>query len=114
MARQLTKNANGNLQFTEKVFDDDEENVDHPLPSIVELDEIDGQPVPSAARTPDWLQVTINELGVVVAEGRWEEELTVTIQNPDENLEADTLYQFLFRATDGTDTSDHRVTLEVD
>ena len=114
MARQLTKNADGNLQFAEKVYDDDEENVDHPLPSIVELDEINGQPVPSAERTPGWLQVTIDELGVVAAEGRWEEELTVTIQNPDENLKADTRYQFLLRATDGTDTSDHRVTLEVD
>jgi len=114
MARQLTQNANGNLQFAEKVYDDDEENVDHPLPSIVELDEKDGQPVPSAQRTPDWLQVVINELGVVAAEERWEEELTVTIQDPDENLETDTLYQFLFRATDGTDTTDHYVTLQVD
>lgn len=114
MSRKLSKNADGNLQFTEKVYDDDEEDVSHSLSLIAELDEVDGQPVPKAQRTPDWLQVTIDELGVVAAQERWEEKLTVTIQDPDENLEADTRYQFLFRATDGTDTSDHRVTLEVD
>jgi hypothetical protein len=114
MARQLMKNANGNLRFVEKVFDDDEEDVSHPLSLLVELDEIDGQPVSGPGRTPDWLRATVSELGVVAAEERWEEEVTVTIQNPDQNLEADTLYQFLFRATDGTDTSDHYVTLQVD
>jgi len=114
MARQLTKDANGNLQFTEKVFDDDEEDVDHPLSAVVELNEVDGQPVPGPERTPNWLQVTIDELGVVAGEERWEEEVTVTITSPDENLEVDTLYQFFFRATDGTDTSDYYITLQVD
>ena len=114
MSRKLTKNASGNLQFAEKVYDEDRENVDHPLPSIVELDEVDGEPVPDAQRSPEWLQATVSEFGDVLAEERWEEEVTVTITDPDENLEADTLYQFLFRATDGTDTTDHTVTLQVE
>ena len=64
MARRLQTNANGALTFTELVWDDDEEDVSHPLIRIAELYKRDGVVLDTAERTPSWLYVNINELGL--------------------------------------------------
>lgn len=112
MPRVLQINSNDNLEFTELVWDDDEENVDHPLAKVVELDSVDGVEQPPARRNPTWLNATVTELGISSVRDRWEEEVKVTIVNPEENLQRGT-YTFLFRATDGEDITDRTVTLKV-
>lgn len=106
--RVLTEEMNGDLSFTEKVVDVDEDNVSHPLTGIVQLDEIDGSPAPDP--NPSWLSASVNQLGV--QNGRWEEEVTVTITDAPLNLSTGT-YQFKFKADDGYDQTVHTVLLRV-
>lgn len=113
MSRRLQPDSNGNLEFTELVYDEDKEDVDHPFPTIVRLDKIDGTPVSTAENEPDWLFATVSELGVNAQKERWEEKVTVIILDPEENLQANTTYTFRFQATDGVDTTDRLVNLKV-
>lgn len=112
MPRRLKQNNNGNLEFTEFVWDDDEDNVTHPLTEIVELYQRNDNILPNAQRRPNWLSATVNELGVNSQLERWEEEVNVKITNPDNNLSVGT-YTFRFRASDGKEETDHTVELEV-
>ena len=112
MPRQLQKNDNGNLQFTELVWDDDEEDVDHPLNPSVQLDKRNGSKLQGPSRSPSWIGITINELGVNSNLERYEEEVVVTIQSPDDNLGTNT-YTFLLKATDGKEEKERRVNLTV-
>lgn len=102
MARTLTKNASDELTWTEKVYDDDEEDVSHPLTEKVELDKVDGTSQSGSDRNPPWLDAVVTELGVVG--GRWEEEVDVTVDAT--ALDPGTTYTFLYRGTDGKATTD--------
>lgn len=112
MARQLQKNNNGNLEFKELVWDDDEEDVEHPLNPSVQLDKRNGNKLQGPSRSPSWLGITINELGVNSNLERYEEEVVVTIQDPDNNLGSNT-YTFLFKATDQKEETERTVKLTV-
>jgi len=112
MARRLQTNANGALTFTELVWDDDEEDVSHPLIRIAELYKRDGEVLDTAERTPSWLYVNINELGLNGQLGRWEEEVNIKILDAEQNLSAGT-YTFRLRATDGKEATDRTVELKV-
>lgn len=108
MPRVLSTDSNGDLSFTEKVEDDDGDNVTHPLTNVVQLEKIDGSPAPDP--TPSWLSATVNQIGLV--NGRWEEEVTVTITDAESNLSVGE-YTFKFEADDGYDSTVHRTVLEV-
>jgi len=110
MARTLTKNSDGELVWTEKAFDVDEDDLSHPLTAKVELDAIDGTTQSGADRTPDWLTATIIEDGV--QGGQWEERVKTTITDPGQ-LSEDTDYTFLYRAADGVAQTDLTRTLSV-
>lgn len=109
MARVLNVDGNGDLNFTEKVVDKDKDNLSHPLTNIVQLKSVNGSP--ASDNTPSWLSATINEIGV--QNGRWEEEVNVTIKDAEQNLTANTTYTFEFKADDGYDSTLHTVELEV-
>jgi len=112
MPRTLTKNANGDLEFVESVWDDDGDNITYPLSDVVELDQIDGQKVPSVQRDPSWLLTTTIEYGFVPSNDRWEEDINVTILDPDANLSvAD--YRFVIKASDGKEETIRYFTLKV-
>lgn len=108
MPRTLQLDSNGDLNFTEKVVDEDGDNVSHPLTNIVQIESINGNEPQD--RTPDWLNASVNELGNV--NGRWEEEVNVTIEDAESNLELGN-YTFEFRADDGEEFTIHTVLLEV-
>jgi DNA-binding beta-propeller fold protein YncE len=104
MARVVTKNAQGDLEFQERVTDEDGDNI---TLQSVELDQIDGVAQSGGDRSPSWLSwgTTDNTLG----DGTTEK--LVDIDVAASGLEEDTTYTFKLVASDGSATATRTVDL---
>jgi hypothetical protein len=106
MARELTEDQSGNLNFTENATDVDGDQI---TSVRVELDQIDGVSQTGAARNPSWLNwtTTFNPAPQGTSELVFDVTLTA------DQLSLDTTYTFLFEVSDGIDNATLLRDLEV-
>ncbi len=106
MARNVTPNQNGDLEFQERVIDQDGDTI---TLDSVELDEIDGTPQTGGDRDPSWLSWSATDN--TLQSGTTEKLVNIDVEAA--SLNVNVTYTFKLVANDGTTTTPRFVDLQV-